>query len=57
MAGIPVEEIRKGWKTFFTQRAFYTHSRMTESELYAWFRSYQTPLKNMGPWCPQYVMA
>jgi len=57
MAGIPMEEIRKGWKTFFTQRAFYTHSRLTESELYAWFRCYQTPLKNRGPWCPQYVMA
>lgn len=57
IAGIPPDEIRKRWKTFFTRRAFYTHSRMTESELYGWFRCYQTPFKQQGPWCPQYVMA
>lgn len=56
-AGISVEETRKRWKTFFTQRAFYSHYRLTESEMFVWFRCYENPLKQEGPWCPQYVTA
>ena len=57
VAGIRREEISKGWKTFFTQRRFFSHMVLTESERMTWLRGYSSPWKRTGAWCPDYVVA
>jgi len=56
-AGIPPSVVSALWKYFFTQRFFVSHLDLSESEWYAWYRCYATPLKFHGPWYPRYAAA
>ena len=56
-AGIPRAMIFQLWKTFFTQRTFVSHLRLSESEWFSWHRCYATPVKHVSPRFPQYTAA
>jgi transposase-like protein len=55
--GIPGRKIRAVWKTFFTQRAFISRVSVSESEWYAWYRCYATPMKMRMRDYPRYAAA
>ena len=56
-AGIQRAQMRREWKTFFTQRRFVSQADLTESEWYLWYRCYRTPLKEWAEVVPAYMCA
>ena len=56
-AGIPRKAIQSCLKTLFTQRFFVSKVVLTESEWYAWYRCYVTPLVLRPPVFPYYAAA
>jgi transposase-like protein len=54
-AGVPREAMKREWKTLFTRRYFVSKLDLTESERYAWFRCYASPMKWVTHWYPRYA--